>query len=108
MSGHPTRPIRVLIADDSALMRQLLTLSLGSDKGIEVIGAAPNPHVARDKIASFAKRPDGHCALSLSEAVNGTRVTPGHVYIAPGNIHLELVRSGALLPSARRPARIGA
>ncbi len=45
--------------------------------------------------ASFAKRLDGRCAMSVSEAVDGMRVLPGHAFIAPGNLHLELVRSGA-------------
>ena len=44
------KKIRVLIVDDSAVMRQLLTEILGSDPGIEVVGTAPDPFVARDKI----------------------------------------------------------
>jgi len=248
MSPRPAKPIRVLIVDDSALIRQLLTDILGRDKNIEVVGVAPDPFVARDKIkalnpdvvtldiemprmdglsfleklmalrptpvvvvstltqkgtdaalralelgavdyvakplmdiragvselgdeliakvktaaiaristrqhtetvsrpvvfdhrlstegkivavgastggvealqhllmalpanvpailitqhmpagftASFAKRLDGRCAMSVTEAADGARVLPGHVYIAPGNWHLELVRSGA-------------
>jgi two-component system chemotaxis response regulator CheB len=46
-------PIRVLIVDDSALMRQLLTEILGSDAGIQVVGAAADPYVAREKIHSL-------------------------------------------------------
>jgi two-component system chemotaxis response regulator CheB len=38
------------VIDDSAVMRQLLTEILGSDPGIEVIGTAPDPFVAREKI----------------------------------------------------------
>ncbi|MGE0679657.1 MAG: chemotaxis response regulator protein-glutamate methylesterase [Candidatus Binatia bacterium] len=41
---------KVLIVDDSALMRQLLTELLSRDQGIEVVGAAPDPYVAWDKI----------------------------------------------------------
>jgi two-component system chemotaxis response regulator CheB len=48
--------IRVLIVDDSALMRQLLTQILSSDPDIEVVGAASDPVVAREKI--HALRPD--------------------------------------------------
>lgn len=44
------KKIRVLIVDDSALMRQLLTSLLSSDPGIEVIGTAADPYIARDKI----------------------------------------------------------
>jgi len=42
--------IRVLIVDDSALVRQLLTEILESDPGIEVVGTAADPYIARDKI----------------------------------------------------------
>jgi two-component system chemotaxis response regulator CheB len=41
---------RVLIIDDSALIRQLLTEILSSDPALEVVGAAPDPYVAREKI----------------------------------------------------------
>lgn len=44
------KPIRVLIVDDSAAMRQLLTKILSSDKGIEVVGVASDPYIARQKI----------------------------------------------------------
>jgi two-component system chemotaxis response regulator CheB len=42
--------IRVLIVDDSALMRQVLTEILSRDPEIEVVGAAADPFVAREKI----------------------------------------------------------
>lgn len=42
--------IKVLIVDDSALIRQLMTQILSSDPQIEVIGAAQDPYDAREKI----------------------------------------------------------
>lgn len=45
--------IRVLIIDDSALMRKLLAEVLSSDPEITVIGSAPDPFVARDKIKAL-------------------------------------------------------
>ena len=42
--------IRVLVIDDSALMRQILQEFLSADPDIEVVGAAPDPYVARDLI----------------------------------------------------------
>jgi two-component system chemotaxis response regulator CheB len=42
--------IRVLIVDDSALMRQVLTEILAEDPDIEVVGAAADPYAAREKI----------------------------------------------------------
>ena len=45
-----TRPVKVLIVDDSALVRSVLEKELARDAMIEVVGVAPNPYVARDKI----------------------------------------------------------
>lgn len=42
--------LKVLIVDDSALVRQLLTEILARDPAIEVVGAASDPYMARDKI----------------------------------------------------------
>ncbi|WP_406672933.1 chemotaxis response regulator protein-glutamate methylesterase [Natronospira sp.] len=42
--------IRVVVVDDSALVRKLLTRMLESDPGIEVVATAPDPYVARDQI----------------------------------------------------------
>lgn len=52
MNGMKTQtgPIRVLIVDDSALVRQVLTGILDSDPGIEVVGVASDPYAAREKI----------------------------------------------------------
>jgi len=52
-------------------------------------------HMPGHFTASFAKRLNGICAIDVSEAQHGTRVLPGHAYIAPGDTHLELGRSGA-------------
>jgi len=48
--------IKVLIVDDSALIRQMLTEILNSDRGIEVVGAAADPLIAREKIKKL--KPD--------------------------------------------------
>ncbi|HQR13875.1 MAG TPA: chemotaxis response regulator protein-glutamate methylesterase [Nitrospira sp.] len=45
--------IRVLTIDDSALMRQVLAELLSKDPAIEVIGSAPDPYVAREKIKAL-------------------------------------------------------
>jgi two-component system, chemotaxis family, protein-glutamate methylesterase/glutaminase len=45
--------VRVLIVDDSALIRKLLTEMLSADPEIDVVGTAPDPYVARDKIKAL-------------------------------------------------------
>ncbi|MEA3363388.1 MAG: chemotaxis response regulator protein-glutamate methylesterase [Thermodesulfobacteriota bacterium] len=47
------RVIRVLIVDDSALVRNILSQGLSMDPGIEVVGTAPDPYIARDKIVQL-------------------------------------------------------
>jgi len=48
-----TQPVRVLIVDDSALIRNLLTTILAEDPEIEVVGTASDPFVARDRIKAL-------------------------------------------------------
>ncbi|MCB0163051.1 MAG: chemotaxis response regulator protein-glutamate methylesterase [Anaerolineae bacterium] len=50
------KKIRVLIVDDSALVRKLLTAGLSRDPQIEVIGGARDPYTARDILVE--QRPD--------------------------------------------------
>ena len=45
--------IKVLIVDDSALIRQMLTEMLNAAEGIEVVGTAQDPYMARDKIKAL-------------------------------------------------------
>jgi two-component system chemotaxis response regulator CheB len=51
-------------------------------------------HMPERFTASFAKRLNGECAMTVSEARHGELVEQGHVYIAPGARHLELAKSG--------------
>ncbi len=46
----PTRRLRVLVVDDSALMREMMTAILSHDPGIEVVGTALDPFIAWEKI----------------------------------------------------------
>ena len=49
-------PIRVLIVDGSAAVRQVLARELAKDPAIQVVGAAPDPFIARDMIQAL--KPD--------------------------------------------------
>ncbi|MEZ4215552.1 MAG: chemotaxis response regulator protein-glutamate methylesterase [Myxococcota bacterium] len=45
--------IRVLVVDDSALVRQILQKGLAGDPEIEVVGTAADPYIARDRIVEL-------------------------------------------------------
>ncbi|GEJ59228.1 protein-glutamate methylesterase/protein-glutamine glutaminase [Anaeromyxobacter diazotrophicus] len=47
---------RVLVVDDSAVVRQIFSRELAKDPELEVVGSAPDPYVARDLIVQ--KKPD--------------------------------------------------
>jgi two-component system, chemotaxis family, protein-glutamate methylesterase/glutaminase len=46
--------IRVLVVDDSALVQKVLTAELSKCPDIEVVGAASDPYIARDKILQLS------------------------------------------------------
>jgi two-component system chemotaxis response regulator CheB len=50
------RKIKVLIVDDSAIVRKILSEAVSAEPDMEVVGTAPDPYVARDKI--LALEPD--------------------------------------------------
>ena len=49
-------PIKVLVVDDSSMVRNILREELSRDPDITVVGVAPDPYVARDMIVNL--RPD--------------------------------------------------
>ncbi len=53
---YSDRKIKVLVVDDSAIVRKVFSKELSKEKDIEVIGTAPDPFVARDKIVHL--KPD--------------------------------------------------
>ncbi len=48
--------IRVLVVDDSAIVRKVLSEILSAQPDLDVVGTAPDPYIARDKIVAL--RPD--------------------------------------------------
>lgn len=56
MGEQNQKKIRVLIVDDSAIVRKIFTHELSKYPDIEVIGTAPDPYIARDKIVKL--KPD--------------------------------------------------
>ncbi len=48
--------VRVLVVDDSAVVRRIFEQELSRDPAIDVVGVAPDPYIARDKIVKL--KPD--------------------------------------------------
>jgi two-component system, chemotaxis family, protein-glutamate methylesterase/glutaminase len=48
--------IKVLVVDDSAIVRKILSDAISAEPDLEVVGTAPDPYIARDKI--LALKPD--------------------------------------------------
>ena len=58
-------------------------------------GMVISQHIPEAFSKPFAERMDKNSAMTVYEAVDGQQILPGHVYIAPGNRHLIVERSGA-------------
>jgi two-component system, chemotaxis family, protein-glutamate methylesterase/glutaminase len=58
-------------------------------------GIVITQHMPPGFTRSFAERLNRLCAIQVKEAEGGERVLPGHAFIAPGDAHLLLKRSGA-------------
>jgi two-component system chemotaxis response regulator CheB len=48
------RPIKVLVVDDSAVVRRLITEALSVDPDIQVVGTATDPYMAKDRIKELS------------------------------------------------------
>ena len=46
----PRLPLEATVVDDSAIVRKIFTEELSRDPDIEIVGTAPDPYIARDKI----------------------------------------------------------
>lgn len=58
-------------------------------------GIVITQHMPAGFTKSFANRLDTLCKISVKEAQGNERILPGHAYIAPGDKHLKVIRSGA-------------
>ncbi|HWU69260.1 MAG TPA: chemotaxis response regulator protein-glutamate methylesterase [Stenotrophobium sp.] len=52
-------------------------------------------HIPAQFSGPFAERMNRSCAMSVCEARDGQMIVPGHVYIAPGGLHMQVARDGA-------------
>jgi two-component system chemotaxis response regulator CheB len=71
-------------------IKEVLTSMPASSPGIVI-----SQHIPEAFSKPFAERMDKNSAMTVYEAVDGQQILPGHAYIAPGNRHLIVERSGA-------------
>jgi two-component system chemotaxis response regulator CheB len=101
------RPNRVLTPAAGYSSTEMIVAIGASTGGVEalteVITALPaaspavvvTQHMPASFTSTFARRLNGISAVNVAEAADGTRILPGHVYLAPGDRHLRITRSGA-------------
>ncbi|GMR08841.1 MAG: chemotaxis response regulator protein-glutamate methylesterase [Gammaproteobacteria bacterium] len=65
------------------------------DMPADAPGIVISQHIPEAFSGPFAKRMDGISAMTVYEARDGQQIVTGHVYIAPGDKHLLVVRDGA-------------
>ncbi|GFO69636.1 chemotaxis response regulator protein-glutamate methylesterase 1 [Geomonas limicola] len=113
-SGSVAAPMRKLTADAVLPTNHLhfsttekvivVGASTGGTEALKTFLAALAPdcpailvtqHMPEAFTRAFAARLNGLCAMAVKEAEHGERLMPGHIYVAPGNRHLLLSRSGA-------------
>jgi two-component system chemotaxis response regulator CheB len=58
-------------------------------------GIVITQHIPKLFSGAFARRLDACCQVSVCEAEDGQQILRGHAYVAPGDMHLLLVRDGA-------------
>ncbi|HYB49740.1 MAG TPA: chemotaxis response regulator protein-glutamate methylesterase [Burkholderiaceae bacterium] len=71
-------------------IREVLTRLPADSPGVLI-----TQHMPAGFTRSFAARMDSLSRLAVCEAVDGERVLAGHVYIAPGDRHMRLSKSGS-------------
>ena len=70
-----------------------LLISLPSNAPAIVI----TQHIPKTFSLRFAQRLNENCQVEVHEAIHGQKVKEGHVYIAPGDKHLEIVHKNGVL-----------
>ncbi|MCA1175212.1 MULTISPECIES: protein-glutamate methylesterase/protein-glutamine glutaminase [unclassified Pantoea] len=107
LHARPATPAPVMLKAGPLLSSEKLIAIGSSTGGTEAIRHVLQPlpatspallitqHMPPGFTRSFAERLNKLCQITVKEAEDGERILPGHAYIAPGAMHMELGRSGA-------------
>lgn len=93
--GKSMRPPRIIaIGSSTGGPQALLTLlgALSPKVSCPIVIAQHMPATFTAVLAQHIERASGR---PTSEAANGMEIKPGHIYLAPGDYHFEVVREGA-------------
>ncbi len=99
----PVAPVLSAMAQTTERLVAIGTSTGGTIALEQVLTALPRvcpgivivQHMPAQFTAQFAARLDGICEIDVAEARDGQRVLPGLALIAPGGLHMSLIRSGA-------------
>lgn len=103
-ASNTSRPARSSVPFQSTEKIIAIGASTGGVEAVrEIVEALPpnapavfvTQHMPPRFTSQFANRLNGFCAVNVQEARDGERAIQGHVYIAPGDRHLTIARSGA-------------
>lgn len=94
-SGGSTRHKVVLIGASTGGVEAITTIM--NQLPAEIPPILITQHMPTGFTAAFARRLHAECAMQVEEASHGRLIEPGHVYLAPGGQHLEVMRDGATL-----------
>jgi len=90
-SGVPVEVIAIGISTGGPNALDVLVPALPGDLPVPVLIVQHMPPVFT---AQLANRLDRHCKLDVEEGCDGALVQAGHVYIAPGGLHMVVKRAG--------------
>ena len=95
-AAQPRKPQILVIGSSTGGPQALMTLlrDLPRDFALPIIIAQHMPQTFTTILAQHLARAAGRPG---AEAVDGEAILPGHVYLAPGGLHLELARDGVTL-----------
>ncbi len=94
LSGLRSRSARRVVAIGASTGGVYALTDILSDLPADAPPILITQHMSGTFVDRFAQRLDVSTALSVTVATDGTRLAPGHAYLAPSGSHLTLARAG--------------
>ncbi|MDX1458972.1 MAG: chemotaxis response regulator protein-glutamate methylesterase [Marinobacter sp.] len=100
----PAKPLTTSLSVEGTEHLIAIGASTGGTEAIKTVlevlpvgmpGIVMTQHMPPGFTRSFAERLDRLCRINVLEVQGGERILPGHAYLAPGDRHLLVERSGA-------------